>query len=337
MKAEPADDDGDSTVSTAAPTTTGGSSDGKSGVKAVISSDKQRYNQFNYRIRTAHEDVKAYYKELVAAKDSEGLEQFMNDVIGMAGNIPGDFISRKRKTVDEDESEERAGWMSWAKAAEIEGADVLLEMVQAGTVQSRRHPHLPASSKVQYPNNLQVRLVQQEEIKGKRTSDEDTLAERDAVDSHSHENFVKTFMATKVKNKHIAASSCGASSVASDAEDARSDKGGREDARSKIAVQAIRKWHSAWDRAHREYGALVARSADHPNTTGCKFERDLKDLCTEGEQLDKCLVALEEKYLRGVQFSNQELATGAETTAAMQAKIKEGGKKAAALRPWFKL
>ena len=102
-------------------------------------------------------------------------------------------------------------------------------------------------------------------------------------------------------------------------------------------MQGIRKVHSAWDKANSAFSALVKKSAEHPNTTGCKFEKDLETIRVKGHAIDRVLQQLEEKFLTGANFDDDDIRAGASQAAAMTIKIKEGKKKAGALRPWFKL
>ena len=81
----------------------------------------------------------------------------------------------------------------------------------------------------------------------------------------------------------------------------------------------------------------MKKSSKHPNTTGCKFEKDLETICAEGQAIDIVLKQLEEKFLTGANFDDDDIRAGASQAAAMTIKIKEGNKKAGALRPWFKL
>ena len=46
--------------------------------------------------------------------------------------------------------------MSWEKATKQEGEEALLEMIKAGTVETRPHPTLPANSAIKLAKNLQV-------------------------------------------------------------------------------------------------------------------------------------------------------------------------------------
>jgi hypothetical protein len=318
--------------------------DSQQWAKKGISTDKKNYNKFNYRLRGSSDEVKSYFKELSKSKDTEAMEKFMSEFVSLGGKVPDDFISRKRKIVDEESVTELAGWIAWEEAAAKEGSEALLAMVTAGTVDSRRHLKLPENSKIEFPKNLQIRFVSETTAKKKATVNEKTLNEHEDVTPECHEDFVKEFAMSKINNKRLGMQS--ASSVVSDtaSEGVPPSEAGnpptakeKEDPRSKVAVQAMRKWHSAWDRNHREFAALIEKSMEHLNTKGCKFEKDLQVICDECSLVDKVLVQLEQKFLQGLPFTDDDIKLGAAQTAEMQSKIKEGSKKAAALRPWFKL
>ena len=55
-------------------------------------------------------------------------------------------------------------WMSWKQAEDIEGYDVLVAQVRAGTIESRAHPRLPPNSTIEWPKNLQVRMRSEIEL-----------------------------------------------------------------------------------------------------------------------------------------------------------------------------
>jgi hypothetical protein len=77
---------------------------------------------------------------LAKSKKHDEIERFVEELVSMNGDIPRDYIARKRSVVDEEESSHQSQWTSWKEASDKDGEDVLLEMVEAGTVETRRHP-----------------------------------------------------------------------------------------------------------------------------------------------------------------------------------------------------
>jgi hypothetical protein len=340
IKAEKADDDGELPIKRD-PDVESTSSVGNISTESVaskFSADKTRYNKFNYRLRSSSTAVKEYYKDLVKNKNQPDMDQFVEDLISMGQDLPADYIARKRKIVDERELDSAVEWVPWRKQAEIEGHDELLEMVEAGTVESKRNPKLPADSKIEHPYNLLARATREVEHRRKKTVDENEMTAHEAISSDNHEAFVKEHATNAIQNRV----GYGGSSSAGIPSDASSSSlappcATVADGKVKVAVAGIRKAHSAWDRACRDFLALVQRSADHPNTTGCKFQGDLQKIADEGSLIDKALVELEANFLKHGTLSDDDIKKGADEASQVQKKIKEGNKKAAALKPWFKL
>ena len=316
------------------------SADTKNGAKAVAE-NKKRYNKFAYRMTSAAFDVKEHYKMLLKKKDHKEIEKFMDDIISFAGHIPNDYLVRKRSHSSEEGTDTQVGWISFKEAADRDGEEVVLEMIEAGTIPSRKNPKLPPSSKVPYPKNMQVKYSVEKEVTHKRTRDETQLHEHHDPDAEAHEEFLKGFAKNKVDNRNAidatrdVAQSSGLSSCSSDGTGSAPAK--LEDEKAKLAVQAIRKAHNSCDRAVREFDATVKKSSNHHNTKGCKFESDLKTIIRECRDFDDELVKLEAKYMQGLRFDDEDITMGAATVTSLQAKIKEGNKKVAAIKPWFKL
>lgn len=339
VKKEPVEEDARSATSSVG----SGSSAGPSASAANgVSADKKRYNKFSYRLRACSSEVKDYYKELVKNKEEDEIQDFINDLIDMGPNLPADYISRKRTIIDEKESDHSDEWMAWKKAEEIEGRECLKEMVEANTVPSMRNPKLPADTKIPWPDHLIVKLSRKVEHKRLRTSDTKEMAEHVSIDPHKHESFVKEHMQASIG----ISSNIGISPIESVSDSGASGatlplpRGENKpdlDPKVKAVVAGIRKAHSAWDKACREFEALVRKSSEHPNTKGCKFEKDLKELVTKGQDMDKVLVGLEQTFLTSQKLDDEQIKQATEQAATLHSKIKEGNKKAAALRPWFKL
>lgn len=92
-----------------------------------------------------------------------------------------------------------------------------------------------------------------------------------------------------------------------------------------------------WDAGRRNFGALVSQSADNENTKGCKFQRDLEDMIKTGNRFDAAIQKVEEKHRSGRELTDEEIASSADDCKAILDIIKNGQKKAGALRPWFKI
>ncbi|CAK0797564.1 unnamed protein product, partial [Prorocentrum cordatum] len=320
----------------------GASSASSLGGSGPLSSDKAKYNKFNYRLKLCGDEYKDYYKKLVKSKDQAAIDTFVTDLIEMGANLPSDYLVRKRKVVEEKEHDDFVEWVPWAKAAEREGHECLLEMVQAGTVLSRKNPKLPADSKIEFPFNQQVKQQREVEHKKNKTIDERENATHEAVTSDGSEAFLKEFTHASIKANSVLKEGSGNPpttapvSVLSGASVAGSGTHPPDDPKVKVAIQAIRRSHNVWDRSLRDFAALVQKSKDHPNTQGCKFEKDLESISSQGDLIDKKLVSLEQKYMNTGTLDDDDIKLGAEQVSAIQDVVKQGNKRATALRPWFK-
>ena len=172
-------------------------------MNAGIAADKNLYNKVHYRCRLHGPEAVQHLKELSQSGDVNAQAEFMQQVVETKGtNIEGVLMIKKRKIIDEKESVLSEGWVPWRVAAKKEGHEELLEMVEAGTVEARRNPKLPASSNITYPFNQQV---WEEDLKSKTrhtTRDEQTLQEAVPCDNAAHENCLKELRVRQTKNKN---------------------------------------------------------------------------------------------------------------------------------------
>ena len=106
----------------------------------------------------------------------------------------------------------------------------------------------------------------------KRKRGEETRREDAGEDPETVEIFAATYDHF-VHNGLNAASSTSAGSNLGAPPGPGEDVGGQAE-RDKTTVTNLRKARSLWDRSTRDFAALVRKSGSHPNTTGCKFEKD---------------------------------------------------------------
>ena len=85
------------------------------------------------------------------------------------------------------------------------------------------------------------------------------------------------------------------------------------------------------------HSATIDRSEGNDNTKGCKFEADLKALLTQGEQDDLKLVALEQKFMRGERYTDEEVQDASALAKTLKETIKSGTKIVQAMKPWFNI
>ena len=193
---------------------------------------------------------------------------------------------------------------------------------------------LPSSSSIPFPRNQQVRFVK-EVFSRKRKRGEETRREDAGEDPETVESFAATYDHFVHNSLNAALSSSAGSNLGAPPGPGK-DVGGQAE-RDKTTVTNLRKAHSLWDRSTRDFEALVRKSGSHPNTTGCKFEKDLVLIITSGASRDSAVKGFEQTFLEGKSFSDEEIKKAADVSNNVLKLVKEGQKKAAALRPWFKL
>ena len=79
----------------------------------------------------------------------------------------------------------------------------------------------------------------------------------------------------------------------------------------KQAVMNGRKVHGDWDRKKRDLDGTIGLSKEHPNTQGCKFEKDLELMIEQGSKLDSQYLNLERKYNSKAQMQAADEIWGA--------------------------
>ena len=81
--------------------------------------------------------------------------------------------------------------------------------------------------------------------------------------------------------------------------------------KSKVAIQSLRKCHSLWDRANRDWQGVIKKSEACPNTQGTKIESDIEALISTASAVDGDAMALETQYLTAGVLTDAQIAAGA--------------------------
>ena len=106
----------------------------------------------------------------------------------------------------------------------------------------------------------------------------------------------------------------------------------------RIALTAVRKIHSTWDRLEREANLILADSKVNENTRGDKIEGLLESRLEEGKKFDQLILQQEAQFAKGAKKVGEEAITfSAETVTQFDAIIKDIRKKQAALKNLFEL
>ena len=211
---------------------------------------------------------------------------------------------------------EEGGWISWSKAAEEEGrSDILLEMFNAKTVEIRRNPKLPASSSIPFRWNQQVRFAK-EVFSRKRKRAEETRREDAGEDPETVESFAATY-------DHFVHNGLNAASSTSAGSNLGAPPGPGEDVGGPGGEG-------------QDDGHELAQA--HTRTRqGASSRRTLVLIITSGASRDSAVQGFEQTFFEGKSFSYEEIKKAADVSNNVLKLVKEDQKKAAALRPWFKL
>ena len=302
-----------------------------------FSLDKGLYNKFNYRIRGAGPEIRAKWDELQKGKNPVEIGHFIDVIVShKKGGLPEDFLHSYKSVEDETINGEEGGWYPWKEISEKEGHEALLEMVAAGTVVTRRNPRLPEFSQIVYPYNQQVAYSQEKWSKKRKTTEGDRL-QGDYTDADDQAAFQAKLTAAKLTIPTTGGSRLGNNNDGN-AQGLGIHPNTQPSERDKLTIQQLRKTHSAWDRAKREYQGLVQKSKGCKNTNGCAFEVALQEAMVEGAEVDAKLMAYETQYLGGTPFTEDNVAKLKElSNELVENIIKVNNKKAAALKICFKV
>jgi len=303
-----------------------------------VSADKGQYNKFAYRLKGAPQDVQAMWESLLKTKNQVAIDEFFVSILKhKKGCLPDNFLKSLKEINDVTETGDEGGWYPWKEIAEKEGHDALIEMVTAGTVTIRRNPRLPITSQIPYPLNQQV-AYEQEKWSRKRQTIEGKRLEGE-LPQEEHEAFETQFASAKKATK-ISVADCrpgGSRDGQAPGQGQGTDPKGQPSERDKNTIAQLRKTHSLWDRAKREYQGLVSKSKGNPNTRGTAFEVALEAAINQGSQADSTLMGYETQYLGGRAFTDEDVSNLMALTNELVDLIKTSNKKATALRPWFKV
>ena len=274
--------------------------------KTIISKDKKCYNKFNYRMRLADDEVKGMWAELFKKGDEKKVSEFMKVILdSKAGQVNKDMLMSFKTECTQSSEGTEGGWLAWKEVADKEGEEALVEMVKAGTVASRRHPFLPASSQIPWPMNLQIKYQVERFSKMRKVSEGTTLQKKpEEATAEAVAEFEKNLATSSTSNS---TQIMGMASPPTPSSEAKSTMRPQD----KSTVAAVRKVHAAWDRCCRDIISVITQSQENPNTQGCKFEKDLDMAMHQGKEKDSLLVSLERVFMSGTSYSDEETWVGA--------------------------
>ena len=96
------------------------------------------------------------------------LQEFVQAILeSKAGKVDKKLMQNMKEITNVEEHGEEAEWISWHAAKQKETESALQNMVLSKTILSRQHPKLPPDSKLEWPENLQVKFTK--EVVSKKT------------------------------------------------------------------------------------------------------------------------------------------------------------------------
>ncbi len=173
-----------------------------------------------------------------------------------------------------DRSEFLKTWQTWKEALHKYEEPILLAMVKARTLETRRDPAIPEHLDVSWPRYLQVRMSVESDTKrkdqGYELKEDDQLSDgefdKKRGDFNEHHPAVKAQTASSSSNKF------GEQQVFQQSQ----DDGAKQMPESVVvALKGARNAHSMCDKFIRELGGAIAssiwREGAHPNFKCCAF------------------------------------------------------------------
>ena len=321
-----------------------------------LTDNKGLYNKFYYRlcrIVGAKEEWKTLKDE---GSSEEAQRSFVNRILET--QVPraassGSGVRKARKVLETATEGKQGEWMTYREACNKDGEDVVAEMVAYGTLTCRRNPNLPPTSRIPEPFCNQVAYVKETwsgarvahtvETIGSDHEDGDDREDDPEDEQQQFQNFDKKFQqitggVPRLALRQAMPDSAGGVAKKKEDEDAENEKKEKENKeRDKITVQNLRKAHSMFERARREWQATVSQSAANQNTTGSKVELDLDTCIIEAGKTDECMMSVERKFLQGTSLVDSDIRNAAEMTTKLLEQIKGANKKQGALKAWFVL
>ena len=293
-------------------------------VQLFIKDNKKDYNKFNYRLRLNSEEVKKEWKRIQQQGTSADAQQFVKQI-----------ASGKRTTISsaeafEDSTAKRTqkGWKPWKFVADIEGDAQLRAMVKAGTLDTRRHPKIPESADLEWPDYLQVEYeVETEDTTHKHSNTSVRNTRFDSDDSEGEREISAHSLA--IQAPHLPQAVC----VPNTPNKSELPPASENDL--KAARKSCTTAHTAWDKNDRDSKVVLELSKANRNTQGCHLEVQLNQSLLDGAVLDAGILNSE------LRFSNKDVVPpptskdiddAASTAQKIADMVKDGKKKRNALK-----
>ena len=292
-----------------------------------IRADRTAYNAFMHRLRKQGQDKKCRWKDIQKFGYAMDAETFVEEIMATSKRQSSEF----NNTLNRNETLKQ--WTTFKKALEKYDEDVLIAMIRAKTLESKRDPAIPESLMVPWPKYLQVKLASDSELERRDEGleltdhtelDDDAYDEKHAAQSRGHQQQ----QGGQQQQPHQQPPLQTEPSAEKKMPEAVA-----------VAVKAARQAHGTIDRFVREIEAAVDASQQNENSKGCKIEIDLDGMKVTLTAKDKELLAFERKCVasNGATITEKEIKGAAAVAEEVVEAIKSGRKKMAALKSLRKL
>ena len=179
-------------------------------------------------------------------------------------------------------------------------------------------------TKIQYPYNLELQVVQE------------TWPKKQDQDFEPCEAYFEKALLPAASSGSTGPSPSGHSGPVA-VPKPMTDESKQQMEKTKVAIQALRNCHSAWDRGKRDWQGVLKQSRECENTRGTKIEADLEELIGTCQELDDKAMEVETVFLTKGMLADADIVRGSELTGALSGHFKAGAQQVAALKPWFML
>ena len=315
-----------------------------------LTNDKNRYNKFSYRLSQII-GGKERWEELKQASHAEQ-EAFVLEVERYPpGKAPPTIVHRATTVAKVKDEGIEGEWETFNAMAARDGHDLVIEMLEYGTLTSRVNPNLPPHTKIQHPFNLLVARVKQVwsskkqgTVETTHRTDEETNEDNAAEVQREYDSITGGVPGLGVPPKASVPAPAatpaplaggGAPVAAGQEQETQKETKPELSERDKTVLVAIRKAHSMWDRNTRKWSADLDTSASNQNTRGTRPEGELSKIVQSCEGLHTTMMAVERKLTQNTSLTDKEIESVTKTMTALTSTMKSGAKIATALRGWF--
>ena len=238
-------------------------------VANFVKFNKKEYNAFYYRITRLPQDKMDAWKAIQKNGSAAEAMEFVEAVKCKKGKQHSEFA----RTLDR--SEFLKTWQTWKEALEKYEEPILLAMVKARTLETRRDPAIPEHLDVSWPRYLQVRMsvesVTKRKDQGYELKEDDQLS--DGEFDKKRGDFNEHHPAVKAQTASSSSSKFGEQQVFQQSQ----DDGAKQMPESVVvALKGARNAHSMCDKFIRELGGAIAsskvwREGAYPNFKCCSI------------------------------------------------------------------